>query len=120
MAFERMSAEDQAVIGDCLKAAPVFLDSDLDTVTGVDEETFEAIAAAYPSVDDSNEDVALAIHGALLNMVFYPHSMEKKWSQFIRIPREEIPAVHARWMHLKGWDVPEADSPGELYFKLMR
>lgn len=120
MAFEQMSPMDQRIIGECLRAALVFIDLDLGAVTGLDEDDFERIAEAYPDVDDAEETVALTIHGALLNLVFDPHRRESDWSKYISVPKEDLPALHLRWMQLKGWDVPDAETPGEMYFKLMR
>ena len=87
--FERMSEQDQKVIGECLRAAPIFLDEDLQTVTGVDEIRFREIANAYPNVEGDDEDGYLAIHGALGNLLGYPHGMFKKWAEFISISPEE-------------------------------
>lgn len=120
MAFEQMSESDQQVIGECLRTALLFIDDDLDTLTGVEWDELERIAAAYPNISDDDETISLAIHGSLLNLVFYPHGRERNWADHISIPREDIPGLHVRWMKLKGWDIPSADSPGELYFKLMR
>jgi len=101
MAFEQMSAQDQKVIGECLRAAPIFLDEDLQTVTGVDETRFREVANAYPDVDGNEEDVLLAIHGALGNLLGYPHGMFKRWANFISISPEELALVFERWKSLK-------------------
>lgn len=102
MAFELMTPADQKVIGECLRAAPEFIDDDLETVTGVDWDDFQRIAAAFPNVDDTEETVALAIHVALLNLVHYPNGRDRSWSKFISVPVEDLPALHLRWMQFKG------------------
>ncbi len=120
MAFELMLQEDQRVIGECLLAAPFFLDDDLGALVGIDEDVFQGIAESYPEVSDGDEDVSLCIHGALLNIMFYPHRKWGVWDQYISVTPHEIPLLHKRWMALMGWDIPEANSSGELYFKLMK
>jgi hypothetical protein len=101
MAFKQMSEQDQKVIGECLRAAPIFLEEDLETVTGVGEVRFQNIADLYPDVDGNEEDVYLAIHGALLNLLGYPHGMFREWAEFISVPPEELALVFERWQALK-------------------
>ncbi|GGR24549.1 hypothetical protein [Deinococcus ruber] len=101
MAFKKMSKLDQKVIGECLQALPLFVSEDLSTVTGVEENRLLEIIKTFPNVSDSNEDVDLAIHGALTNVVGYPHGMHKKWGTFISVSAEELSLIHARWRALK-------------------
>ena len=101
MAFEQMSKQDQKMIGECLRAAPIFLEGDLATVTGVDETRFQEIADSYPDVDSNEEDVNLAIHGALGNLLGYTHGMIRKWAEFISVTPDELTSVFTRWKALK-------------------
>ena len=96
MAFEQMSEQDQKVIGECLRAAPIFLEGDLAIVTGVDEAQFQEIVDSYPDVDNNEEVVYLAIHGASGNLLGYPHGMLKKWDEFISVTPDELTLLFAR------------------------
>jgi hypothetical protein len=85
---------------ECLRAAsdgPFFSDWEFSTLFGLQRDQISRIAAAVPNIDDSSEEVALAIQNAMANLVGYPHHQEAAWSQFISVPEEEVSRVFSKW-----------------------
>ena len=92
-------AEKQTVF-ECLRAAsegPFFPDWEFHTLFGLQRDQVSRIAAAIPRIDDSSEEVALAINSAMGNLVGYPHRQEDTWSRFISVPEKEVNRVLSKW-----------------------
>jgi hypothetical protein len=71
-----LTEREKGVISECLRAAsdgPFFPESEFHTLFGLQRAQVRDIAAAAPHIDDSQEDVALAINNALANLLSYPH-----------------------------------------------
>ncbi|WP_148234968.1 hypothetical protein [Deinococcus maricopensis] len=122
MAHERLSPEDRQLIKGCLNAiaSEVFIDAEeFEAVSGASWEALRAVRAAYPEVDDDEQGVEIALHGAMLSLLFYPHRQEARWHEFVPGTAHDVFAVHQRWMQLKGWRVPEAEG-GPYFFELLR
>lgn len=101
-----MTDRDRYIIQHCLNAiaSEVFVDGDeFEVITGVPFANFKAVQGAYPDVDDDHDTVALAINGALGNLLGYPHGRERRWNEFIPVSREDVEDVYTRWRCLKGW-----------------
>ena len=85
---------------ECLRAAsegPFFPDWEFHTLFGLERDQVRRIAAAIPDIDDSSEEVALAINNAMAHLTGYPHHQEAVWSQFISVPEEEVDRVFSKW-----------------------
>jgi len=123
MVLEQMDIHDQQVIRACLEAirSEVFIDAEeYEVVSGASFDELVQVLDGFPDIDDSLEAVYLNIHGALLNLLFYPHHREQRWSEFVPVPPQEVFNVHRRWMTLMGWEVPSAEKPGMYYFNLIK
>ncbi|MBZ9749495.1 hypothetical protein K7W42_01330 [Deinococcus sp. HMF7604] len=97
MAHEQLSPEDRQLIKGCLEAiaSEVFIDADeFETVSGASWEDLQALRAAYPEVDDDDQGVELALHGAMLNLLFYPHRQEARWHEFVPGSLHDVFVVH--------------------------
>ena len=123
MAIEQLSGPEQAVVRGCLEAivSEVFIDAtEFEVISGASFDIVQARAVDFPQLDDGPEEVALALHGAMLTLQFYPHRQERRWAEFIPVSLAGLVAVHQRWMTLKGWEVPDSSSPGGYFFDLLR
>jgi hypothetical protein len=83
---------------DCVAAGDVILhDADFAVIMGIDVATFLTVVAAWPGIDDGQEDVWLAINNAFNNLLGYPHASHDSWDERIPVPREEVRRVFALW-----------------------
>lgn len=117
MAHEQLTPEERDIVQGCLNAiaSEIFIDAEeFEIITGIDFETLVAIQQAYPAVEDSEESIALALNGAMGNMLFYPHRQWKRWGEFIPTTPEAVLELHRKWTKLMGWPVSPAD--GGMYF----
>ena len=99
MTLKRLSAEDQRIIQGCLDAvvSELFIDgAEFEIVSGVPFEAVKDVQAAWPQVDDADDDVWQTIHGALLNLWGYPHGQERRWHEFISGTPQDVFAVLQR------------------------
>jgi hypothetical protein len=76
---------------------PFFPDWEFSTLFGLEREQVRRIAATAPHIDDSSEEVAQAINGAMGNLVGYLHHQEHAWSRFVSVPEEEVSRVLSKW-----------------------
>src|SRR4051812_41259647 len=95
-----LNEREKQTVFECLRAAsdgPFFPDWEFPTLFGLERDQVRRIAAAIPDIDDSLEEVALAINNAMVNLFGYPHDHEAVWSQFISVPEEEVNRVLTKW-----------------------
>jgi len=100
MAKSREFESDSHIIGECLDAAadgPFFPDWEFHTLFGLHKDEVRAIARRWPDVNWWDDDVRLAVNNALNNLIGYPHRAGGAWPDWISVPRDELPAVLARW-----------------------
>ena len=67
----------------------------------------KTVADAWPNVDLTSENVALAINNSLNHLLGYPHGQDSAWSQWISTDRSQLDDLLSR---LRG-------SAGESYFE---
>jgi hypothetical protein len=100
MSLSSLTAAEKQIVFECLVAAsdgPFFPDWEFHTLFGLDRDRVRQIAAAAPNIDDSNEDVALAINNSMTNLLGYPHDQEAAWSNFISVSEKEVDRVFEKW-----------------------
>jgi hypothetical protein len=100
MALKDLNELEKAVIMECLKASvdgPFFPEWEFDTIFGLTREEVNEILEALPDVDDSMEDVQMAINNSLCNLLGYPHQQEQYWSDYISVPPEEVARILRKW-----------------------
>ena len=79
MGLDRLSDADKALVGQALRAAvdgPFFPEWEFHTLFGLTRSEIRAIADAWPNVDLTSSDVALAANNALNNLLGYPHGQD--------------------------------------------
>jgi hypothetical protein len=98
--INRLKKNEQDVVYQCLVAAlkgPFFPDWEFQTLFGIERSTLSKIVDAWPQVDDTEEDVALAINNSMGNLVGYPHGKEKEWQKYISVSPDEVISILQRW-----------------------
>lgn len=92
MNLNHLSDADKAVVGQALRAAvdgPFFPEWEFHTLFGLARSEVRAVADAWPNVDSTDANVALAVNNSLGNLVGYPHGQDFAWSRWISVePRE--------------------------------
>ena len=95
-----LNEREKQTVFECLRAAsdgPFFPDWEFRTLFGLERDQVRRIATAIPDIDDSSEEVALAINNAMVHLTGYPHQKEAAWSQFISVPEDEVDRVFDKW-----------------------
>src|SRR5580704_10236180 len=99
MNIDHLSDADKAVVGQALRAAadgPFFPGSEFHTLFGLPRNEVRAVADAWPNVDSTAADVALAVNNTLTNLVGYPHGQDLAWSQWISVEPPELETLRRR------------------------
>lgn len=113
MPLSNLTLTEQEVVRQCLHAAakgPFFPNWEFQTLFGVSRETVARFLAAWPNVDDSEEDVKLAINNSMNLLFFYPHGCEGVWHEYFSVPVREIERVLLKW---------RGDSPRDSFEAMM-
>jgi hypothetical protein len=97
---EDLTNREVLIVGQCLAcvaAADVIHDDwEFATVFGISFAEFRAVADAWPRVELEDEIVAHATHGALINLLGYPHGHQEIWGTRIDATPEEVKATLAK------------------------
>jgi len=99
MNFDHLSDADKAVVGQALRAAvdgPFFPEWEFHTLFGLARSEVRAVADAWPNVDSTDANVALAINNSLVNLVGYPHGQDSAWSQWISVEPPKLEELRRR------------------------
>ena len=94
------SSADYLAYKESLVAAargPFFPDWEFHSLFGFDRLEFIAIADSFSPITPLTGDVALALNGAMNNLIGYPHNKEATWSQWLTVTPAELQAVYFRW-----------------------
>jgi hypothetical protein len=74
--LSQLNEQERQIIFECLRAAvnePFFPEWEFHTLFGLKRQEVKKIAEMFPNIDDSNEQVNLAIHNSIGNLLGYPH-----------------------------------------------
>jgi hypothetical protein len=99
----QLNEQARQIIFECLHAAvngPFFPEWEFHTLSGLERQEIMQVAEMCPNIDDSNEQVNLAIHNSIGNLPGYPHGEENAWQKFISVSREEVEKVFQKWCEL--------------------
>lgn len=101
MALDDLTDDERAVVGECLRAAvkgPFFPMWEFQTLFGLEHREVADIAFGPMPLDDSHDDVKIAINNALNNLTGYPHKCgEEIWRQFIHVPPDDVLRILKKW-----------------------
>lgn len=100
MSLSSLTPSERQIVFECLRAAsdgPFFPEWEFATLFGLKRDVVRRISAAAPDIDDSREDVAVAINNAMNNLLGYPHNQEAVWSQYISASPAETNRIFSKW-----------------------
>jgi hypothetical protein len=86
-------------VGQALRAAvdgPFFPEWEFHTLFGLARSEVRAVAEAWPNVDSTDANAALAINNSLVNLVGYPHEQDSAWFQWISVEPPELEELRRR------------------------
>ena len=107
MSLAKLSYDERQIIFQCMKAILKggFLGGGFHARLGLEPEELEQLVAAYPNVDDSDDNsiAAIAVNNCL-NEVCHGISFSKKeWTQWFTVNKAEIKEIYRWWRLLRGW-----------------
>ena len=107
MSLAKLSDRDRQIILQCLNAIlnGRFLEGEFQTRLGIESEELEQIIAAYPNIDDSDDDSkeALAINNCLNEVSNGIGFSDLEWSKWFNVKKSEVEEVFGKWAVLRGW-----------------
>jgi hypothetical protein len=105
-----LTDDERHVVLQCLRAAvagPFFPMWEFSTLFGLSHQQVADIAFAPGPLDDTREDVRLAINNALSNLTGYPHRCAQEvWERFVPVAPGEVRRIFRKWKH------PPGEEPG--------
>lgn len=100
MGISHLSKDERNVVFECLLAAsegPFFPEWEFHTLFGIERARLKEILGSWPDIDESQEDVQLAIQNSMGNLVGYPHGKDGDWSKYISASPQEVLAILQKW-----------------------
>ena len=101
MALSNLTENESEVVFQCLRCVAtgevILNDWEFRTVFGIEFQTLVDIVSCLPSIDESREEVRLAINNSLNNLLGYPHRRESLWNNYISVPQQEVARILAKW-----------------------
>jgi hypothetical protein len=101
MAWTELDERERAVVRECLRAAvdgPFFPEWEFATIFGLGRNEVRKVLESWPQLDESDENVAIAINNTLNNFLGYPLGEDQAaWPQFISVSRAELMAIFDKW-----------------------
>lgn len=101
MSLSQLTEAERAVVYECLsfvaRGNVIQHDQEFSSLFGLQVDEYLAIVAQWPDIDDAEEDVALAINGAMNNLLGYPHAYHDRWHEVMQTPRVEVERVFTKW-----------------------
>lgn len=83
---------------ECVADGDVILhDEEFETVMGIDLTTLRAVLERWPTVDEADPDVRLAVNNSLNNLLGYPHAFQACWDERIPVTRSEVRRALSLW-----------------------
>lgn len=113
-AFSRLSADQQTLVGLCLRAivdGPYIPDWEFQTIMGVTREETAAVSAAWPDPTGA-PFTFVAVSNTLNNFVGYPHKRWPELSEYIGRDGKQVVAALGAWR-----GVELSADPGLAYFE---
>ncbi|MFI5380998.1 MAG: hypothetical protein ACHRHE_16995 [Tepidisphaerales bacterium] len=95
-----LSPVEQQVVHECLRASvtgPFFPMCEFSTLFGLTHQQVADIAFSAPPIDDSREDVRIAINNALNMLTGYPIKSKDVWGEYISVPPAEVRRILKKW-----------------------
>jgi hypothetical protein len=101
MSLRNLTAQETEVVFQCLRCVAageiVRDDWEFQTLFGIEFDTLRDIVRALPAIDESKEEVTLAINNSLNNLVGCSQADHGAWSKYIAVSPEEVARIFSKW-----------------------
>ena len=104
MTIENLSAREQYIVLQCMKATAAEVDDwEKHSRLGIDADELQQIIAQWPSIDDCDEAGAgfLAINNSMNEVCHGFRLPSAEWSTWFDTTIEEVKSVYLKWLALK-------------------
>jgi hypothetical protein len=104
MAIESLSAKEQHIVLQCMKATAAHVeDSEKHSRLGVEADALQKEIARWPSIDDRVESSAgfLAINNSMNEVCNGFKLSSTEWSTWFDTTRDEVDLIYRKWLALK-------------------
>lgn len=82
----------------CVAAGDVILNNgEFRILFGITFDRLEDSVRRLPDIDESDQDVQLAINNALNNLLGYPHGRDARFLAHVVVPRQEVARIFWKW-----------------------
>ena len=105
MAIESLSAKEQYIVLQCMKATAAHVDDwEKHSRLGIEADDLQQVIARWPSIDDRDEASAgfLAINNCMNEVCNGFQIASVEWSSWFDTPMSEIESTYRKWLLLKG------------------
>ena len=105
MTLASLSADEREVVRRSLAATFHYFDFDFQTRLGIEPEEMNSLLAAWPAVDDSDDDSApcLAINNSLNDLLHGIGISDAEALELVGVNRDEMWRVYRKWATARGW-----------------
>jgi hypothetical protein len=101
MPLRDLTDAEQKVVFECLRCVAsgrvILNDWEFPILFGIDFATLQTIVGAIPKIDDSSQEVFLAINNTFNNLLGYPHGKELMWHEFISVAPTQVEHIFTKW-----------------------
>src|SRR5579871_2610388 len=101
MPLSDLTESEKEIVRGCLRASvigPFFPMWEFPILFGLEHQQVADIAFSQLALDDTHEDVALAINNALNMLTGYPHRCQDEvWRKLIPVPPAEVRRILKKW-----------------------
>lgn len=105
MTIRALSSEERDIVLKALSATFQYFDFDFDARLGIDPEDMHRLIAAWPDIDDSDDDgqAALAINNTLNDFLHGVGLTDEDFTIIADVNRSEILQIYRKWAFARGW-----------------
>lgn len=101
MALNNLTDAETKIVFECLQCVAtgevILNDWEFSILFGITFKTLEQIVRDLPDIDESKNEVQLAINNSLNNLLGYPHGRHLQWSNYISVPPQEVARIYSKW-----------------------
>lgn len=108
MTLNNLTEEETEVVFQCLRCVAagdvIFNNWEFSTLFGITFAKLEEIVRGLPDIDESDEEVEVAITGSLNHLLGYPHGRDALWLARLSVPKHEVERIFAKWRSVRAAD----------------